>query len=281
MLALTLADLWNIQTDGRAVIIGQGGAIRATAGLVGHGGCLINARPVIAASYSSRDGGWETNARCYVMSDALKPLNARTYWEQAGGTWMGHDIADPVRFRHSAVFQRFEGDALAAVLEREAIGADEVTDLVMVNLKGPDYVGHAYGPASAEMREELAELDRQLARALKIIERKAGRGQFVVTITSDHGMPGEPPPGGRRYVDEIAKQIDARFASREDTVVQYFDDAANYEIHLDTAKLHALHVSLADVAAFLEAEKLFAAVYTEDEVREAQSQLHRRSFPAY
>ena len=38
-MALTLADVWNIATDGRAVIIGQGGAIRATAGLVGHGAC--------------------------------------------------------------------------------------------------------------------------------------------------------------------------------------------------------------------------------------------------
>ena len=44
MMALTLADVWNIETDGKAIIIGQGGAIRATAGLVGHGACLLNGR---------------------------------------------------------------------------------------------------------------------------------------------------------------------------------------------------------------------------------------------
>ena len=44
MLALTLADVWNIETEGQAVIVGQGGAIRATAGLVGHGACLVNGR---------------------------------------------------------------------------------------------------------------------------------------------------------------------------------------------------------------------------------------------
>jgi hypothetical protein len=126
------------------------------------------------------------------------------------------------------------------------------------------------------MREELAELDRQLARALKIIERKAGRGQFVVAITADHGMPGEPRPGGRHYMDEIAKRIDARFAAGGGTVVQYFNDAANNQIHLDTAKLRTLNVSLRDVAAFLEAEGLFAAVYTEDEVRQAQGRLAPR-----
>ena len=44
LMALTLADIWNIQTDGRAIIIGHGGAIRATAGLVGRGACLLNGR---------------------------------------------------------------------------------------------------------------------------------------------------------------------------------------------------------------------------------------------
>lgn len=271
LMVLTLADVWNVHTEGKAIIIGQGGAIRATAGLVGHGGCLVNGRPVRAASFSTAgDGTWETNPKCYVLSDALKPFTARRYWTEAGGAWMGHDITSPAKFRASALFQRFEGDALAAVLEAEPLGADDIPDLVMVNLKGPDYVGHAYGPASPEIKEALAELDRQLARALQIIERKAGAGQFAVALAADHGMPGEPRPGGRRYLDDIAKRIDARFSPGGGTVVQYFNDAANNEIHLDTARLKSLNASLRDVAAFLEAEGLFAAVFTEDEVRAAQ-----------
>jgi len=274
MMALTLADVWNIETNGSAVIIGQGGAIRATAGLVGHGACVISGRRVLAASYNARDGGWETNPRCYAMSEALKPLNAKTYWEQAHGTWMGHDVASPTTFRHSALFQRFEGDALAAVLEHEPVGADDTADLVFVNLKGPDYVGHAYGPASREMREELTELDRQVTRILEIIERKAGRGRFVVAMTADHGMPAEPPPGGRHYLDDVAKLIDQRFSPSGGSIVQYFGDAANNEIHIDTARLQALNLSLDDVAAFLKTAGPFAAVYTERDVRSAQRRRH-------
>ena len=273
MMALTLADVWNIETEGRAIIIGQGGAIRATAGLLGHGACVLNGRRVFAASYSTRDAGWETNPACYAMSEALKPLNARTYWQEASGKWMGHDIADATKFRHSAVFQRFEGDALAAVLEHEAIGADDVTDLVLVNFKGPDYVGHAYGPASAEIKAALAELDRQIARARAIITRKGGEGRVVSAFTADHGMPGEPRPGGRHYMDEISALIDKRFSPSGGTVVQYFSDAANNEIYLDTAKLTSLGFTLKDVASFLESQDFFAAVYTEDEVRRAQASL--------
>ena len=276
LMALTLADVWNIETNGAAVIIGQGGAIRATAGLVGHGACVLNGRRILAASYSTRDAGWETNPTCYGMSEALKPINARTYWEAAGGKWMGHDIADPAKFRHSAIFQQFEGDALAAVLEREPIGVDDVTDLVFVNLKGPDYVGHAYGPASPEIKEELSQLDRQIGRALAIIARKAGNGRFVAAFTADHGMPGEPRVGGRHYLDEITALIDKRFTPSGGTVVQYFGDAANNEIHLDAAKLRSLGFSLADVAAFLKSQGFFAAVYTEDEVRDVQRGLALR-----
>jgi hypothetical protein len=272
MLALTLADAWNIETDGRAVIIGQGGAIRATAGLIGHGACVINGRPVRAASYNRRTGAWETS-KCYLMPEALKTLNAERYWKEAGGTWMGHDVADGTKFRHSALFQRFEGDALAAVLEEAPVGADDVTDLVLVNHKGPDYVGHAYGPASAEIKAEMIELDRQLARFLEILERKAGAGRYVVAIAADHGMPGEPKPGGRHHIGELAKRLDARFSPSGGSIVQYFGDAANCEIHLDTARLRALNVSLRDVAAFLEREVPFAAVFTEDEVRAAQVRL--------
>jgi predicted AlkP superfamily pyrophosphatase or phosphodiesterase len=207
----------------------------------------------------------------------LPPLNARRYWDEVGGKWMGHDISDATKFRASAVFQRFEGDALAAVLEHEPIGADEVTDLVLVNLKGPDYVGHAYGPASAEVREELAELDRQLTRALGILARKAGEGRFVVTFTADHGMPGEPRAGGRHYMDEISALIDKRFSPSGGTVVQYYSDAANNQIHLDTTKLRALGFSSKEVASFLQSLGVFAAVYTEDEVRSTQARLPLRA----
>ena len=74
LMALTLADQWNLATDGKAVIIGQGGAIRATAGLVGRGACLISGKKIIAASYGGADGGWETNPTCYTMPDALEAV---------------------------------------------------------------------------------------------------------------------------------------------------------------------------------------------------------------
>lgn len=267
LMALTLADVWNLVTDGRAIIAGQGGAIRATAGLVGRGSCLVNGRPVIGASYNAADGGWETNPRCYRMPEYLANINAKTFWDEAGGRWMDHDIANPSRFRASSLFQRFEGEALAAVATNEAFGADDVTDLLMVNVKGPDYVSHAYGPDSPEMREELAELDRQVTRLLDIIDGKAGPGGRLLAITADHGMPSEPATGRRHYTSDIVDRIHERFDPSEKKLVTYYGDAANNQIFIDTTRLESLGFTLKDVAAMLEGEPYIVAAFTEDEVR--------------
>jgi hypothetical protein len=274
LMALTLADTWNLATDGKAVIIGHGGAIRATAGLVGRGACLVGARKVLAASYGGADGGWETNSTCYEMPPALKNFVGRRVWEAAGGTWMGHDIASASKFRASALFQRFEAEALIAVVRESTIGADDVTDLVLVNMKGPDYTAHAHGPDSQEQRETLAELDRQIAAYLGAIEQKAGAGKAVTVITADHGTPGEPKSGRRFYPEDIIPLINKKFdpAGR---IVQYYGDAAGNQLHLDTARIRSLGFSLKDVAAFLEGLDMFAAAFTEDEVRAAQAVLAR------
>lgn len=273
LMALTLADQWNLTTDGKAVIIGQGGAIRATAGLVGRGGCLISGKKIMAASYAS-DSGWETNPECYTMSDALKPFLGRKVWEAAGGTWMGHDISNAQAFRASALFQKYESEALRAVVDASQAGADDVTDLVFVNMKGPDYTSHAYGPDSQETAATLAELDRQVAEYVRLIDRKAGPGRSLLVITSDHGQPTEPAPGGRVFLDDVKKRFNARF-DPEGKTINYYDDAANNQLHLDTGRLASRGFTLKDVAAFLEGLDVFAAAFTEDEVRAAQARLPR------
>jgi hypothetical protein len=277
LMALTLADVWNLQTDGKAIIVGQGGAIRATAGLIGRGACLVNGRPVMAASYLNRgDGEWETNPECYRMPDYLKTITAAPFWKQAGGTWLGHDIGNASSFRASSLFQRFEGEALAAVATNEPFGADDIADLLFVNMKGPDYVGHAYGPDAAEMREEMIELDRQVTRLLEIIDRKAGPNGRLLAVTADHGMPGEPQAGRRHYPDQITARLHARFDPEDKKLVTYYGDSANNQIFLDTARLAARGFSLQDVATFLAEEPFLSAVFTEDEVRAAQAGLRPR-----
>lgn len=281
LMALTLADVWAIETRGRAMVVGHGGAIRATLGLVGRGACAINGHRVRAASYQAKDdGGWETNETCFTMPEALRSFVAKRYWIEAGGQWMGHDISSARTFKASSVYQRFEGEALVQVMDESVsgrtLGDDDVTDLVLVNLKGPDYTAHAYGPDSPELRETLAELDRQIASVLRVLDARAGAGRSVVAITADHGMPAEPATGRRHFASDIESALEEKFDPSEKAVIQYYGDAASGQMYVDTERLRSLGHSLKDIAAYLETLDFVAAAFTEDEVRAAQTRLDRR-----
>jgi len=67
-----------------------------------------------------------------------------------------------------------------------------------------------------------------------------------------------------------------RFDPGEKKIVTYYGDAANNQIYVDMGRLEALKLSLKDVAAVLAGEPYLAAVFTEDEVRKAQSRLAPR-----
>jgi predicted AlkP superfamily pyrophosphatase or phosphodiesterase len=236
----------------------------------------LNGRAVIAASYNEKRGGWETNSECYRLPDYLKDRNARALWEGTDGQWMGHAIGTPGDVRASGLFSKFETDALKLMVEREPFGADEVADLILVNLKTADYVGHRYGPGSAETREALAALDRDLAGVVAALDAKVGRDGYVLAITADHGMPPEPDTRrgqARHYTDDIVKSIHEKFDPQGRLVVHY--EPENAQLAIDRARLRELNVSLDAVARYLEAQPFIFAAYTEQEVGRAAAALAR------
>lgn len=271
LMVLTLADVWNLATDGRAVIIGQGSVGYAAGSLAGHGAGILNGRPVIMAAYNRATGAWETNPDCYRLPEYLRSKNARTLLAGERREWLGHEISNLDSVRLSALFVPFEAETLLALIENEPVGADEIADLVLVNFKAPDYVGHAYGPDSAEIRETLAELDRQFSRILEAIEKKAGAKGYVMAITADHGMPPEPAAARgrkRRFKEEVEDLLHTRFDPQGRRLVSYYDPSSN-QLFLDMNRLTELGIKLSDIRDHLQAQPFVFAAYTQDEVRQA------------
>jgi hypothetical protein len=273
LLAPTLADLWNLDTDDRAVIIAQGSTPRAAVPLAGHGSCMINGRPVILASYNSTTGGWESNPECYRLPEYLKEKRISALWEGTDGQWRGHPVSNPDAARRSPLLTRFEADALVVMIEREPVGQDDVTDLVLANLKTPDYVGHAYGPNSPEIRETLAEQDRQLARIVQALESKAGANQYLVVISADHGMPSPPEERGnmRVYTGQVVDLLHKRFDPDSGRLIRLYAPESS-QLLIDRGRLRQLGLKLSQIKDFLEAQPYVFAAYTEDEVRAAGEQ---------
>src|SRR6185295_12293703 len=89
LMALTLADVWQLATSGRAIILAQGSIDRAATPLAGHGACQLNGAPVALAVYDLQTGGWTSNPGCYRLPEYLKGRNAMALLPP-DGEWMHH-----------------------------------------------------------------------------------------------------------------------------------------------------------------------------------------------
>ena len=264
-MALTLADVWQLATAGRAIVLAQGSIDRAATPLAGHGACQLNGTAVVLASYDQQTGDWHANPDCFRLPEYLKDRHAKTLWA-ADGEWMGHRIDSPVAVRYSALFPAFEADAMTAMIEREPVGEDNVTDLILLNYKCADFVGHKYGPDSSELRATLGEIDRQLARMLGTLEARVGN-DYLLAVTADHGMPSEPSSPDRRHlVPSVVDLLHDKFDPEAKQLITSFE-AENCQIFVDVDRLSHLGLTLRDLAHFLESQPFLFAVFTDDDVR--------------
>lgn len=95
-------------------------------------------------------------------------------------------------------------DLAEAAVDSLGLGKSGATDFLGVSYSSIDYVGHHFGPRSREIQDILITLDRNLADLFAHLDRKVGRGNYVVALSADHG--GTPVP------EDLARTgIDAGF----------------------------------------------------------------------
>jgi len=265
LMALTLADVWQLETSGRAIVLAQGSIDRAATPLAGHGACQPNGAPVVLVSYDEATGAWHSNRDCFRLPDYLKDRNASTLWS-AASEWLHHRIDSPAAVRRSALFPAFEADAMIAMIGHEPLGEDSVADLLLLNYKGADFVGHRYGPDSNELRLTLGEMDRNLARIIDALEAKV-ETDYLLAVTADHGMPSAPPER-RHFAPEMVDLLHQKFDPQAKQLVTAYEPE-NAQMFVDEDRLLHLGLTLGDLARFLETQPFVFAVFTHDEVRRA------------
>ncbi len=107
-------------------------------------------------------------------------------------------------------------DFAERAVEAEALGRDEITDLLSVSFSSIDYAGHRYGPHSAQIRDMCLRLDRVLGRFFTFLDDRVGPDSFLAILTADHGVAPVPEqmrqwrmPAGRLPEDAIGKAVEA------------------------------------------------------------------------
>jgi predicted AlkP superfamily pyrophosphatase or phosphodiesterase len=68
------------------------------------------------------------------------------------------------------------------------LGRGPATDFLAISFSALDKVGHDFGPDSHEVQDVLAHLDARIGALLDKLDREVGKGNYVVGLSSDHGV---------------------------------------------------------------------------------------------
>lgn len=195
-----------------------------------------------------------------------KSLPDNQPWYNPGGALpkvLGEKDEKPGPAFYSAMIRSPYGDALTldfarAAIAGEALGKDEVPDILSVSLSTHDYINHAYGPESRLSHDHVLQLDRLLEAFFRDLDRIIGKDNYVAVLTADHGF--MPAP-------EYAKSI-GRNAGRQNVPQLLANVNAALNAKFGEAKLargYSASGVLLDNAAI--AQKKLDAKAVQDEVR--------------
>lgn len=79
-------------------------------------------------------------------------------------------------------------DFARRMIEDEQLGSDDTMDFLGIGFSSTDYVGHQFGPRSVELQDTYLRLDRDIADLLDYLDEKVGEGEYLLFLTSDHGV---------------------------------------------------------------------------------------------
>jgi Type I phosphodiesterase / nucleotide pyrophosphatase len=255
-----LADRYDLGLDNRPVVGMLGAA--GTLGMIGHGaGWEGGDRDIAAASQAGvwgLDGG---NQRYYRFPEYITELpgldeEARRVDVsdgQADDRWMGEDVLnDPDGLTLTPAYARYQTAVIAELIRREGFGADEVPDLLYVNYKQIDKVGHKWSFPSPQMKAVVRSSDEAVAELVRILDQEVGRGSWVLLLTADHGSTPRPEETGAVLIrnkvlqEDIQERFDGDGDGRE--VVQGLRVT---QIWLDVKELEENGHTLEQVAAYV------------------------------
>jgi hypothetical protein len=147
--------------------------------------------------------------------------------------------------------EMLEGFAEQA-LKEEHLGQHSGTDVLTVSFSSNDLIGHQVGPDAAEVRDMCIRTDRVLGQLLRAIEAEAGAGNYVVVLTSDHGVAPIPEeltkrgmPAGRFSSGEVYRAIETALSEKYGSA-KWVLGSAELSSYLDHELVRAKHILLAE-----------------------------------
>ena len=176
-------------------------------------------------------------------------------------------------FKRTPFLDEFTLEVSLAAMKAHDLGGDAVPDVLAISLSATDVIGHAFGPDSHEIMDQILRLDQSLERLFDAIQSRVGLANTIVVLSSDHSvMPlveslqkqgvaaKRVHPGDLQAAGMAA--LEKRFPGRKDLVASYL--APDFYLNLESIarqglSRHDVEQTLADA---LMATGVVAKIYT-------------------
>lgn len=223
LMSNTLSDEMRLQGSPAPRVVSISLKARSAISLGGH-------RPDVVIWLDEADGEWVTSTAfatapapflsAYIAKHPLKNEMGRTWDRSLPKDKYLYDYSSQDRRRIALVTKEFPHtvkgtgaevggaftdawesspfsdeylNALAMTsLDALKLGRGAATDFLGISFSALDKVGHDFGPESHETQDVLIHLDTQLGLLLDKLDRDVGKGNYVVGLTSDHGVAPTP-----------------------------------------------------------------------------------------
>ena len=171
--------------------------------------------------FDPRSGNFVSSTYYFAqLPDWVAAYNtARPADKYRGAKWLDHTMPSDTSLYAAIEGSPFGNELVESFTERaivaEKLGQRNVTDLLAVSFSANDYVGHAKGPDSPEVREMSIQTDRVLGKLFSFVDSQIGMGNVLVVFTADHGVAPVPEvnearrmPGGRMPPGVVRKAVE-------------------------------------------------------------------------
>lgn len=260
---MTFADIYDQKHNNKVNIFSLGGADRTAIGLAGHGSFISGGDKDFVFWYDDKTGEYITNNNYYDVPDILKDDTIEDY-DSFNKSWLGHKIDKPEDALISPALSDMIGSGARKIIQKTVFGKEEYTDLLFINFKSIDYVGHEYGQGP-ELQQVIKNVDDNIGLIKDSLEETFG-DDFVLFITADHGAAASPEISGvgKRINPYIFfNDVKNKFGS---CIKDRFDAGGIMNIYVDKDLALRDNVSLNDIKNYLDANNDVFSTFTEDEI---------------
>ena len=270
LLVPTLADLYD-RAMGNRPVVGEVATLSAHDGMVGHGSMWGGGdKDLLVNKENLGDQGdegvtWNVSPKMAPWFDfpayvrKLPPLS--TYFHQADaldgtvdGSWRGLRFDDPrsrLGFDTPARIP-YQTTLIKALIKREGFGANSVPDLLFINYKAIDEIGHRFGANGVQMRDTVQVQDEALHQLVSFLNKQVGRKRWAMVMTADHGTQYEPDYSGAWPidVDHTAAVLEQKFGGGPGGPA-LVEKIRPTQIWVNTTELHKNGYTLEDVSQYI------------------------------